>query len=269
MINILKAEFFKLKKNKSVLICAVIGIIYMVLSIALFLTLNSTLGGLDIPDKETVMSILPGCEGSNALLFFANDLMIFLILISIVFCSFYAADHKPGLVKNSLTAGYGRLRVYFAKLFMVLFVSVLVYVTVTGVYIAAYSIAGGWGGAGAGEFAKFWGLGLLQFLATAALVFMFSVLTKSTGATVGITIGLSFLFSLLGSLDALSALSGGGAFFTVLDEISRLFSGAQISYAAGLGLSGWRLYESVIVGGATLVLAAAVGAVVFSLRDQK
>lgn len=275
MINILKAEFFKLRKNRAALICGIIGLCYMALSILLFMLMRNTFNNIGV-DGEIAGAIgIPEFTASSALYFFANDLQIFLILAVIVFCSFYAGDYKRGLVRNSLTAGQSREKVYFAKLIMVCFVSVLIFCAVTFVYMAVYGIAGGWGGVSVGKFIGFWFLELLLFLATAALVFMVSVLTKSTGATIGITIGLTFLFSILGQFGALTSIMGGageaanGTFFKVMSEISQLFSGAQISLASDMSLTGWRLAESIIVGAVTFILASGIGVFVFKRQDQK
>lgn len=272
MINILKAELFKLKKSKSAWICMAILFGYILLVIAMMLGIRNAVGGIG-GMGGLIGGLIPEYSASSALQFFASDFQIILILVCVVICGFYAGEYKNGLIRNALTAGVSRTKVFFAKFIMAMSVSAAVYLVVSAIYITVYGIAGGWGDLNGGVFIGFWLLVFLQFLATAALVFMFSILTKSTGATIGITIGLTFFFSILASLGMLGEFFPDSAFVKFLSEFSMLFSGAQITKAAEMAaaetLNVWRVVESVLVGAVTLGACAFGGWAMFRNQDQK
>ena len=165
-----------------------------------------------------------------------------------------------------------------------------VYVAVTVFNMAALGIMGGWGPLNAGTFIGYWFLMLVLFLAMGALAFMFSVMTKSTGATIGIILGVTFLFNMATSVTSLLTLlmmassAEGGVFWRVLFEISLLLVPGQITFIslatvidALFGvielefqiLNGWRIMQSALVGIITLGGAFAWGLAVFLKQDQK
>jgi len=270
MKNILKAELFKLRKSKGALICTIILFGYMLLMALIFLGVRSVLMGFG-GAGGAVMGIT-GYTASSALGFFANDLQIVLILVCVVVCGFYAGEYTNGLIRNSLTVGVSRTRVFFSKFIMAMAVAAAAYCAVTFIYMGVYGIVGGWGDVAFWKFLCFWALNLLQFTATVSLVFFFSVLTKSTGATIGITIGLTFFFSIL-SFIALIGQAFDNAFLNFLSELSMLFSGAQVSVVANMTASNdvevWRVIESVLVGLVTFGACTAGGWALFQRQDQK
>lgn len=272
MINILKAEFFKLRKSKALLICLIVLAGYIALEMGIMTSLSALLRNT-VEGAEEILDMY-GLTASSALRYFANDFLILTIIATIIICGFYSGEHRYGLIKNSLCVGVSRNKVYFAKFLMTMIVSAAFYCIATFIYMAVLGIIGGWGSVSAATFMGFWFLELLLFLSLGALVFMFSMLTKSTGATIGITLGLVFLFNILSVFGVYASVvpglqTGNNLLSDILNEISMLFSAGQIIIAASMDLTGWRLVEAVLVGVVTLIGAGAAGLAVFRKQDQK
>lgn len=263
MKNILKAEFFKLKKSKAMLICAIIFGAYILFISGVFL----------------LISVLAGEGGLTAdfsLYLFSSMFPAFSILTTIVICGFYSGEYGQGVIRNSLCSGVSRSRVYLAKFIMSMIITAFVYIVATLAFMALLGLLGGWGAAKAGVFTGFWFLGLLLYLSTGALTFMFSILTKNTGATIGISIGIAVFANLFTTISTLviafSVVGGGNDGITlgkVLNEIALVLPSSQLAYVGQMALKGWRVVEAAGVGAAALAGAYFCGLAVFKNEDQK
>lgn len=263
MKNILKAEFFKLKKSKTVLICGIILGAYAVLTAALYLL---------------IFGLASGGEGGFftadlSLVLFSSGFQVFMILTTVVICSFYSGEYRQGIIRNSLCAGVSRSRVYLAKFITAMIITAAVYVLVTLFFLTAFGIAFGWGSTNAGAFVGFWFLGLLLYASIGALAFMFSVMTKSTGATIGISIGISVFANIFSVISLIVLLAGEGSNVNVVNriitEIFLLLPTSQLTLAASMSLEGWRIAEAAAVGVAFLAGAYFGGLALFNKQDQK
>ncbi|MCL2796742.1 MAG: ABC transporter permease [Firmicutes bacterium] len=285
MLNILKSEFFKLRKNKTTWICLAVLVGYTLFdaSIALlasrFMSLED-FGGFDLSSMD---GFIPAPVASGALTLFGSDTFIAAaILVSIVAGRFYAGENNSGVLRNSLMAGQSRTVVYSAKFIMTLAVSAVAYLIPVLVCMAMYGISGGFGDVAPGVFFGYMALQLLLFLSIGALVFLLSIATRSVGGSLGITIGACFFFIILSSLataglelSAVKFVDGAPVFgephlfFKALMEICRLLSPSQISFVSSMDLSPPRVVQAVLVGAVTLGAAYGGGSAIFNLRDHK
>ena len=283
MKNILKAELFKLKKRTSTWVCLCVLLGFALFYIGLY-TLIRRLEGVGTGGIR-----LFNVNASITIEVLSNSFLLLTILLSVLISVIYAGERRRGVLRNSLYAGVPRYKVFLSKYIACVFMTVFAYTALTLLYMFAFGLMGGWGAASAGRFIGFWFLMLLQATAVSTLVFMLSIATKSTGATIGIVIGMVFFFNILSSIASfgtmMSIVGGSNTFFRVLEEINLLFAGSQIGIIGsqqgfslfgdlmfdGLTttLSDLRLLQSIMVGIITLTASLAGAMAIFCKQDQK
>jgi len=278
MANILKSEFFKLRKNKAVWICLAVLVAYTVLNAVVAL-----LASRFIDDATMIMfgDLLAAPDAATALATVGSD-FTWIILVGIVAGRFYAGENSSGVLRNSLMAGESRTVVYSAKFIMTMVVTAAAYLVPITICAMLFGISGGFGDAVPGVFFGYMALQFLLFLSIGALVFLLSVATRSVGVSLGLTIGLCFFFAILSTsaltgmeLSAVKRVDGAFVrgephmFFKVLTEICRMLSPAQASFVASMDLEPVRIVQAGLVGAATLGAAYGGGLAIFNRSDHK
>lgn len=124
MKDLLKFEFFKLRRAKSIYVCTFIMLALVFLSAVL-----TDLMLEEAPELSTFM-LMTEPTGASMLLSAVND-SSFTLIIGIFVIIFVSEDYDVGTVNNVYARGYSRLRVYFSKTLSVLVAASAMFLAVT------------------------------------------------------------------------------------------------------------------------------------------
>ena len=194
MKNLLKFEFHKLLRQKSLYICT--AVILALLLVGVVIT-KAVAGNPDFAAPNAVEVMLGAVSSSN----FAMVCGIFIAL-------FVCADFDQTTIKNVYSHGYSRGAVYFSKLIAALSAAAVMFaLTVAAGFVAGNVTFGGNASAGgavvplAGQF--------LYVCAYAAFVFAVSISARKVGVSVALAIlGPALVSTALSLVDALLKFDG-------------------------------------------------------------
>jgi len=256
MINLLKCEFYKLSRNFALRVVGIITVLFSVLSAALFIFSGNTAG-------------ITAIAASDAMSLIRFDNQVWLILITVLVCSIIVTEHQRGIIRNLVISGKSRVEVYISKLIVCVLLSFAIIAVSQLLYLTLLGINSGWGSHSLGEYIGHLGLVLIQVAAFTALVLFISSLTYSTGATIGISIALLFVFSLFAALSQMFALFGNQSTADIFEFISRLYVGNLFPQVAIYGTASNILLQHSVVGLITFFAFGGGGLYLFNKRDMK
>ena len=145
MMNIIRADLYRLFRGKGFYITGVIFLIFIILQA--FQADNLSVGvATDVTWKALEMFEVTDLKGSNIhiLMFqFANNLPYF-VLPFIIFIA--AADFSSGSIKNVLSNGTSRIKYYFSKLILCYIFSTIMMILYLLIPIIFLTISKGFGG---------------------------------------------------------------------------------------------------------------------------
>ena len=204
MRNILKSDFYKLKKSKAFWICSLLCIaIAVMMVVAMQAGLSRASSMRDQREAAQFTALADNASGVFALEQFL-PMGFNLIFIGVFVAIFVSSEFGSGTMKNTLSRGAERLKVFFSK-FIVCSVAALIMLFL---FIAALLAVGSilWG-FGTATFAGMLGLILLQSLMviafTALFVFISMTLRGTGGAIATNIICVTMMSTLLGAISML------------------------------------------------------------------
>lgn len=273
MTGLLKADMKRLLKNKSTLICMIIAaalgvgvsLLYRYFwiergnNIAISYQLME-LYGFDTQVLDEAFSVVPKLDVwsfANAL--FSDEFKW--ILSSICVCSLMAGEFSTGTIKNTVSRGFSRGKIYFSKFITALiqvFAVSAAYVgagTVTALFFAKDPVS-----VGAGDIALAVGTYVLLLTATASVFLMLCIIFRRSGMSVAAAIAAPMLLvSLLGILAMANPDSPVSARLVLMETF------ATVSQYIKSG-EGW---VAPVIGGAYLIVSYIVGLILFKKSDLK
>ena len=237
MRQLLAVEYRKLIRSKSLYICAIVmvclNIIGVVITKASMDFINSSFGMSDTDqqmfgamDYSGLKYLLSACNGSNMLIFFA-------IFVTIFVCS----DFTEGTIKNIVSRGYSREKIFFAKSIVIGTGSVLFSMLSMLTGFVAGTIAFGVGKGFDGTAVLTLLIQLLAILAYTMMNVLLAVLFGKLGGalTLGIIIPLVYPL-LIQLLDLLVVLMSDRSSEATQDFFSRFTVGTNLSKISALGV---------------------------------
>jgi ABC-2 type transport system permease protein len=261
MKNLLQSDFYRLFKSKSYYICALVAILLFGSNIFLLdwslKTLSKSSGmPADLPYKDGI---------SYGLTVFSqgNVLMIIAIFISI----FVIAEFSHGTMKNTISKGFHKLKVYLSKLITMTAAAFLLFLVTFFVGVVSGTIVTGNIGDLTGDYVSFMfkntGIELLLNLALIAVLTMVAMIVRNLGGAIAIDlIGVLSLESV--AFQALEFLFDGKIKFSQFSLMQNISFYYMNQTAAGADY-----FRSAIVGLAFLVIATVLGIFVFKKADVK
>ncbi len=303
MTNLLSSDFFKLRKLKSVWIGLVIMVVLTFLVYAIFwIGLNvaehievtegvstqapSGEAIVDAPNVGEVSEQTPSEEEGisqadkdgiilsmrmlgNQLLTGFTGICGSELLIAIICCIFIGGEFANGSFRILISRGMNRVQLYFSK-WITMATLVLAYsvfsLIVSGIFAAVKGYYPSFGGHEFGILMRAFGLQFLCNLATMTIVMMLCFLCRSSGSSLGATIGVYILFPIIfGSIETVMGVMMGKN----VDWIS--FLPMQQSSIAQLAtpLSTTEICAVVIMPIVYIALSMFVGLYTFIKRDVK
>jgi ABC-2 type transport system permease protein len=264
MMNLVKAEFYKLRKMKPfyiVMMASAIWAVFLAFALQRAASMASLRPG--DPDIQDIVKMQPNFGGAW---FMGNSLNngMFGLFVAILVSMFVTVEFSFGPMKNIVSRGFSRVQVYLAKFIASAAAGVMMLV----VFLAAGCVAGTilWGFdpngiAGFGNILRlFLDQGLL--IISYAAVFVFVAMTlRSGGASIGVNICVVMLFTTL--LQAVSLLFGGKI------DLSSFWIAESVTRLATLSPVGSDVMRGVVVAVAYTVAATAGGCALFQKQDIK
>jgi ABC-2 type transport system permease protein len=181
MLNLLRSDFYRLFKTKSFYICAAIEVALFILN-ALILNWAATLTS---EDRAVYQSMLPDGGLDFASSVFSGNIQL---LIGIIIAIFVTAEFSHGTMKNSVSKGFLRWKIYASKgISMLAAAYLLIFVTfIIGAGVGAV-LFGGMGVFTADLFKKI-GIELLLYAALVSFFLLISMVIRNLGGVLAINI---------------------------------------------------------------------------------
>lgn len=190
MKNLLKFEFTKLFKQKSLYICTAAMLAMSLVG----LLLNNTLA--NNPDFNMAMPT------AKSALLSAVSSSSFTMICGIFIALFVCTDYDQQTIKNVYSRGFSRSNIYFAK-YIVSVVSTIVMFAVTLIFTYALGAAMFDGTAESGNYSGLIAGQLLYCVAYSAFVFAVSLIVKKVGISIALAIlGPSLIGTVINLADA-------------------------------------------------------------------
>lgn len=256
MNNLLRAEWYKLQRNKifTVLLVSIAG-------------LSALLHYLIIIDwwqmNDTVFDRV-GLGSLDALLTFTVPLF-FNLIVSTLAGFFIATEFSnSGVIKNQIISGHHRSHVYVAKYVVFSFAAIVVTCLVplfTG--LIEVVVLGQSERIDLSHFlylGRAYGLFIIHFLGYSAIIMLLAIVTEDSGKT----IILSVLMTI--AIELMRLFSSSSRFVTFIYEHT-IFS--QFSYVFHEGMSIDEIVQSIIVGGITIIVMISCGILLFNRKEIK
>lgn len=259
MVNLLRADFYKLFRAKSFYICAAIAALLSILNVVLLnRSLNSELG------------ISPSLLGYDGLFALTSGIGQATLFITIMNSIFVPSEFAHGTIKNIASRGLSRWSIYLSKLIIGIFVSVA-YILVCS--LCSFGVGSAMWGMGDIDRAVFLdisrmlGLFLLAEVAVQSIFIMFGFLIRHTGGTSFTNLGIMILAQTL----ILPVINFGLSEWLKLEniDVTDYWPASYLIRYGSLDILSEDIITGVIVSCAFIVVTTALGIFSFYKRDIK
>lgn len=267
MNKLLKADIYKLLKNKSLYICSLICLAFapisiLILNFAKNLSQNTELGQ---EMAEAGVSALTIDFSSNIGSAFTGNTPIF---VAIILSLFIASEFSLGTIKNTASKAYSRTKIYLSKwITMVVFSNILMILFALIYGILAYALWG-YGTPGEGfmiELLKMTGLQILLNTALTSVFTMLAILIRQGGGAIAVNICLITFAAQLVSLGEyiLQNITGN------VINLSQYLLTTTTNEVAGMNLTSDLITRSLIMSVVYIAASLFIGIYSFNKRDIK
>lgn len=294
MRRFVKAELFKLYKNRTFRVLCIVSFVVALFSLSMLKLVTSesfmknSLKGMTQEQQQQFMNQMKGVNSSNGKIqpgslgvhVESKDMFhptgdeifhssfgsgIIEIFLAILIGAVVAKEYTSGTIKNSIAYGKRREYYYLSKIVSVSVGLVILLAIQVAVITAGFCITSGWGGIFTlAELFKMIGVfaaAVIVGMGTASLLILLSTLLKSSGATIGIGIG---VFSILPVITAF--LYGKYSWF---DRIYDCTVGYNWMLVTSVKATSGDILKAAVAGLITLIISTAFGIVVFKKQDIK
>ncbi|MBU3108732.1 ABC transporter permease subunit [Clostridium gasigenes] len=293
MYRLIKAELFKLFKNKTFKVLCIVAIILSIIVIAMtsIITEDFLLKALgDIPQEQKVIQLEQIRGASSEAIFTPGQLGFHVsgakdmfnittielfhtafgvgaieILIGVLVAAFLAKEYSEGTIKNILAYGKKREHYYIAKWIAITVAAAIIMAITVGLATIINIIINGWG-----EpfkiiqlmgMLKTFGAAVIVNSAVVAIIMLIATLVKSNGATIGISVAIFVGIPLFTSF-----LYGKIDWFDNLYELTLLYN---VAIVTAISANSTDVIKAIMISLVTLVAALGCGIAVFNKQDIK
>lgn len=274
MTGLIKADFKKLFKSKTLLVCSLIAlgislltvfVMHMALSVLgdkmqMAKDMMSMAGGDESIDMSVALSQIPDNNiwSFVDMLFKDSNIGIF---IAICVCVFVASEYSMGTLKNIVSRGFSRNQIYFSKLL----VSVVCSVIITAVYVTGGAIM-----------STFWAneevkatvsqiiLSIISYMliifAMTSLYLMIAFIVAKSGLSIAVSIGAVVLISSIFEMLAMS--------IEHFENYSKYWLPNTLSIVS-TSIKDGQWYVPMLIAAGYFAVTTIIGLLVFKKRDIK
>lgn len=188
MVNLIKNELFKMKKDKSLKVALIVTLILTVITILSNMLVNELFENIN--DDEIVADLFIDVKYSVSTFFSLGNNFGFILPVFIAI--FICKDFSYGTIRNKIIAGYNKTKVYLSTLFSSMFIGiVLVLINLTLTIILSLVLL-------KGDIELLWllkicGLGMLVYIETLSFITMIAMITRSQSLTIITSMGVIFI----------------------------------------------------------------------------
>lgn len=264
MLNVLRADFYKLRKSKAFWICTLVGIVVAVLMVvAVQAGISRSLARADTssPEYQQMLAMSKSVSGTWAITEFLPQGNFILILAGVFVAIFISAEFGYGTMKNTLSRGAERVSVFASKYITCAVGALFMLVMFIAALLVSGTIVWGFGSVAAGGFVVMVLLQMLLMLAFTAVFVFISMTVRSSGGAIATNIISVMIVSTL--LQALSMLFGSNT------DLSQYWLTGAISTLATYTPASGDVIRGVIVALAWGIVTSAAGLVLFRKTDVK
>ena len=293
MLRLVKAEIFKLFKNKTFRVLCGVAVFLAVMMTVMTSSLIENmmmdkLGDMPEENKQQVLQSMGAAEseeqvvtpGNMGLNLVAKDPMnptaievyhssfgagLTEILIGVLIAAFLAKEYSEGTIKNTLAYGKKRREFYLAK-FLALIVGISIIIAILSILpTIGANLVSGWGQEF--ELSQITGMiatfitAVIANSAVASIIMVIAIAVKSNGATIGITAGLFLLEPMFLSLEY--------GVYPTFDKIYELTPFYNTALATSVHATGGDLIRAIAVALITIVIFLLAGTRIFKAQDIK
>ena len=197
MINLLNAEFFKLKKSKSFKIVAILTVGFSMVTYLLYAVLQRDLAG----SPDTMTAAIRDAISNMDILYILQEMFAksnVTLFVSIFICLFAIGDYSSGAVKNFVGKGLRREELYLSRFLVTEFGVVILYLLTALAVLAGGVVYFGTeqlSGAFWGDFFTYFSMQILYVTSYTAMILLVCELTRNMAAGILISILGVLLFS--------------------------------------------------------------------------
>lgn len=192
MQNLIKAEFMRIRKDKTSLIGLIVVLGLTVVNALITILFQKVFSNESMPPV-----MLDGITSLQMAFLNGNTTFIMVIISAIL----VVKEFNQHTIRQKIIYGHSRRNIYLSTLLVVLVYSIIVLVISALLNMALMSAAFGFSNSSVDHSFNliFYsiGIGILFYLANIVFSSFVSFFMKSTGASIAIIIGVSFLFSIL------------------------------------------------------------------------
>jgi len=263
MTNILRSEFFRTSKIKSVYIAPILITALLLITSLVFDVFAAQFEGAQIPAEVLDIS-------GKGLVYQALSNSMTTTFLAIIVSILVAGSFSNGAVRTYVSRGANRFSLYFSKLITVFTLSVAL--CLFSFFIAwIWVLILGYGNIAAADIPPLiasMGMQLLVILGFVSLYTFFSFLLRSTGGSIGLSIGLFIFVSIAQGLILMLSAMGNNLW---MQDLLQIFLSTQLSTAATAGgqLETWQYLCVTLVPLACIAVTTGLGLLSFKLRDIK
>lgn len=193
MLNIIKSDFYKLKKSKAFWICAALCVVFGVFAVVAFQANIQRDLSFQNPADHDYIQALELTKNTSAVWGLQQFLPLNFntLLVGVFLAIFVTAEFFYGTMKNTLSRGAERVKVYFSKIFVCSAAAIVMQL----LFIASLLVAGSivWGFdphniSTIGSLLRVILLELLSILSFTAVFTLISTAVRSNGGSIAINI---------------------------------------------------------------------------------
>jgi ABC-type transport system involved in multi-copper enzyme maturation permease subunit len=119
-------------------------------------------------------------------------------VIALIVTGIIIPDYRAGIVRNMVMSGQPRFKIYMAKFIICTIVSLILFTLCASVFVAVISAIFGFNNdSSLFVFGLTWLHVLFQYTAFVAFVVLVADLTRSTAASISVSLGLTFVFNVI------------------------------------------------------------------------
>lgn len=261
MTNLLRSDFYRLFKSKSLYICTTVALFLTAANILVLYWASQVIG-----EDNAIFESLPFKDGiSYGLSSFSNgnNQMIIAIFTAI----FVTAEFSHGTMKNVVSKGFSKVHIYLSKLISMVTATYLILIAnlIVGTITASFVLgtAGDFSGAYVGDILKIAGIELLLNAAMAAILVLVAMVIRNLGGVIAV--------------DIVGVMSVGVLIYSVLELLIKskinfndysLFNNIAFYYSNNAA-KGTDFLRSAIVALVYLAATTALGIFAFKKSDVK
>lgn len=188
MCNLLKSDFYKLIRSKSLKICWLIVLFFAVI---VPIINNAVMDQIEKQINSNGSITMPIYDGFHAIFDSFSGAGNILIILAILVPIYVSSEFTNGTMKNIASKSFTRTQIYLSKLIVMLIVNTIIMISFVAVSTVTSTILWGFGEPTKDalfQILRLFGLEILLFCGLTALFNMISMLIKNVGGSIAVSI---------------------------------------------------------------------------------